>query len=558
MKPPTIKRPIKVAGLVVLALLVIGVLLGFLVNANNFRPVLESQLRQALGRQVRLGDMSFSPFTGNLVAKDVSIADDPAFSTQPFLQAKSLKIGVEMVPLIFHKDLKVTQFAAQQPDIHLIRGTNGTWNFSSIGKQAASRTGAQEKESALPGLTVGKIAVDDGRATVTDLPATGPPLVYDHLNLTASQFAFAKRFAFALAADLPAGGSLKASGQAGPVNAADAADTPLDANITVKHFDPVAAGVVKQGEGFSMLGDITAHVVSDGRLLAATGTVHAEKLQLVRNGAPTPKPVEVDFEISENLQTRAGEVRRIAIKTGNVVALIGGTFQQTGNQTNLNLRLTAKGLPVDQLESILPALGVRPPSGSTLRGGTLTTDLIIRGPANAPVIAGPVEVDNTRLAGFNLGSKLGPLAGLGGARTGDTTEVQTLRLVLQSSPAGVRTDNVYALLPALGTITGNGTVSDAGALNYRLLIKLNTTSGAGGMAAGLLSAFGGKAGSVTQSAVANGIPLTITGTTTNPVFTPDVQGIGGNLLQGQSAGQKKGTSAQDAVTALDGLLGPKH
>src|ERR1700731_2253016 len=112
MKPPTIKRPIKIAGIVVLALLVIGVLLGFLVNANNFRPVLESQLTQALGRQVRLRDLSFLPFTGNLVAKDVSIADDPAFSsTQPFLQAKSLKIGVEMVPLIFHKELKVTHFA---------------------------------------------------------------------------------------------------------------------------------------------------------------------------------------------------------------------------------------------------------------------------------------------------------------------------------------------------------------------------------------------------------------------------------------------------------------
>jgi AsmA protein len=550
------KRSTKLAGIVLLALLVIAVLLGFLINANNFRPVLESQLTQALGRQVRLGDMSFSPLTGNLVAKDVSIADDPAFSTQPFLQAKSLKIGVEMVPLIFHKDLKVTHFAAEQPDIHLIHAANGTWNFSSIGKEAASRTGAQQKESVLPGLTVGKIAIDDGRATVTDLPATGPPLVYDHLNLTASEFAFARRFPFTLEAALPAGGSLKASGQAGPVNARDAADTPLDANITVKHFDPVAAGVVKQGEGFSMLGDATAHVVSDGRTLATTGTLHAEKLQLVRNGAPAPKPVDVDFDLSQNLQTRAGQVRRIAIKTGTVAALVGGTFQQTGPQTNLSLRLTGQNLSIDQLESLLPALGVRLPSGSTLRGGALTTDLIIRGPANAPVITGPVEISNTSLTGFNLGSKLGPLAGFTGVKTGDSTQIQTLRLNLQSSPAGVRTDNVYAALPGLGQITGNGEVSAAGALNYRLLVKLNTTSGAGGVATGLLSAFGGKAGAFTQSAAANGIPVSITGTTTNPVFTPDAGAIGGGLLQNQLAGPKS-NPAQNPASALTQLLG-KH
>ena len=100
------------------------------------------------------------------------------------------------------------------------------------------------------------------------------------------------------------------------------------------------------------------------------------------------------------------------------------------------------------------------------------------GPANAPLVTGPVELSNTRLTGFNLGSKLSAISAFTGSRsTGDTTEVQTLRLTLDSSPAGVRTDNLYAQLPALGTVTGNGAVSAAGALNYRLFIKLNTTAG---------------------------------------------------------------------------------
>ena len=540
------------AGIVVV---IIAVAVPLLLDANNYRGTLESELSQSLGRQVHLGDMSFAPFTGNLVAKNVVISDDPAFSNQPFLQAKSLKVGVELGPLIFHHQLQVTHFTAEEPNIQLIHSANNTWNFSSMGKQAASRKAQPATQSVFPNFTVGKIAIDEGRATIADLPATGPPLVYDHLNLSATQFAFANRFPFTISANLPAGGSLKVAGQAGPISATDAANSPLDANITLKHFDPVATGVAKQSEGFAMLADMSAHIRSDGRTLFATGTVHADKLQLVRNGAPAPNPVDVDFDLAKDLQTNVGQIRRVGIRTGSVLALVGGSFQQRANQTDLNLRLTGNSLSIDQLQSLLPALGVRLPPGAALRGGALTTDLNIRGPANAPLVNGPVELSNTRLTGFNLGSKLSAISAFTGSRsTGDTTEVQTLRLTLDSSPAGVRTDNLYALLPALGTITGNGTVSAAGALNYRLLIKLNTAAGStAGMATGLLSALNSSAGRVTTSAASSTIPVSITGTTSNPVFTPDIKGIGGNLLQGQLNSKQKNSP----LSSITGLLG-KH
>ena len=55
----------------------------------------------ALGRKVTLGHISLSLLTGSLVAENISIADDPAFSATPFLEAKELRIGVELGPLIF-------------------------------------------------------------------------------------------------------------------------------------------------------------------------------------------------------------------------------------------------------------------------------------------------------------------------------------------------------------------------------------------------------------------------------------------------------------------------
>src|SRR3981081_1987110 len=115
----------------------ISVAILFLVNAEQFRPLLETQLTTALGRQVKLGNLRLSLFTGNLLATDLSIADDPSYSNTSFIAAKQLRIGVEMKPLIFSRQLKVRSFAVVAPQVHLVRKENGTWNFSEIGRKAA-------------------------------------------------------------------------------------------------------------------------------------------------------------------------------------------------------------------------------------------------------------------------------------------------------------------------------------------------------------------------------------------------------------------------------------
>ena len=72
-----------VIGVVVLFVLVV-VLVPLFVNANTFRPTVEDQLTKLLGRQVTFDDLSFSLIGGSLVAQNVAIADDAAFSTAPF------------------------------------------------------------------------------------------------------------------------------------------------------------------------------------------------------------------------------------------------------------------------------------------------------------------------------------------------------------------------------------------------------------------------------------------------------------------------------------------
>jgi len=537
---------ILVAAVVLLLLAVL--LVPLFVNANTFRPTLETQLSAALGRKVTLGNLSFSFFSGSLVADNISIADDPAFSSQPFLQAQSLRIGVEVAPLLFHRQLRVTSFVADSPSINLVHNAHGVWNFSNIGSTAASRTQNTQQESALPNFTVGQMKVEDGTAVVSDMPSTGPPFTYGKLNLSVQQFSFAKAFPFVLSAALPGGGLLDVKGNAGPVNEKDASETPLGANISVKHFDPVAAGVVQKSQGISMLADITAQVTSDGQTLTSNGTVHAAQLQLVADGSPAPSPVDITYTLNHNLESRSGQINDLAIRTGGVTVHANGTYVTRSPQTTLAFHLAAPNLPIDQVEALLPAFGVRLPSGSRLQGGTLTANLSINGPATAPIISGPVQVDNTRLTGFDLSSKIGGLKPVSSSQAG--TQIQTLRANVNSSSQGTRIDDLYAALPLLGTATGAGAIAPGGGLNFQVVAKLNTTSGVAGQE------LGGFLGQAVSTATADGIPIHITGTTSNPVIQADLSKLlqknAGNLLKQQILGN--GNNKPNAGNLLNKLF----
>src|SRR5690349_5241966 len=84
------KRTLLIAGSLTGLVLAIVVAIPLFIDANRFRPLLESELTSALGREVKLGDLKLSILSGSVTAGDLSIADNPAYSRQPFVQAKSL------------------------------------------------------------------------------------------------------------------------------------------------------------------------------------------------------------------------------------------------------------------------------------------------------------------------------------------------------------------------------------------------------------------------------------------------------------------------------------
>ena len=568
------KRTLKIVGIVVVIIIVIVIALPLFINVNTFRPRLESELTDTLGRPVTVGNLSLSIFSGSLGADNIAIADDPAFSKSPFVQAKSLKVGVEVMPLIFSKTLNVTNLTLDQPDIVLLRSPAGTWNFSSLGGNNANKTTApgkggaaetpaqqklpaQQKPEATPkpasgsssvantNLSIAKLNITNGRVTVGETKSSVKPQVYSKVDVSMRDFSFTSKFPFTASADLPGGGTMKLEGTAGPVNSADTAATPLQAKIAIQQLDLAKSGFLGPTAGISGTANVDGTLNSDGKTARVNGTAQGNKLKFSEKGSPANEAVNLKYAIEQNLARQAGTLSQGDIIIGKAVAHLTGTYQTQGAATLLNMHLAGDGMPVDQLEAMLPALGVVLPSGSSLKGGTLSLNLGIDGPLDKPVITGPVKLVNTRLAGFNLGSKLSAISALSGKSTGNDTEIQNLSSNVRAAPDGIRTDNVNLVIPALGQVTGAGTISPSGALNYRLNIALT-----GGAVTGLsqLAGLGGKGGT---------LPVLVQGTTSDPRFMPDTSALAGNALQRALGGKKPG-QANNPANQLMNILGGKN
>jgi AsmA protein len=539
------KRWLRIAGIAVAILVVLLIALPFFIDVNSFRPKIESEASNALGRPVKLGNLSLSILSGTVGVDNISIADDPAFSKSAFLTAKSLDVGVELLPLIFSKELNVTKIVLDSPQITLLKAPNGTWNFSSLASASAKKTPAPENaSSAAPqNFSVAKLKIKDGKLTVGKVNSNAKPQVFDDLQIDVTNFSLASKFPFQLTMNLPGGGDAGLSGNAGPINPQDAAKTPIAATVKMKNLDLGASGFIDPASGIGGLANFDGTLNSNGSQAKASGSLTCNKLKLSPKGSPAPKAVNMKYGVNADLDKQAGTVTQGDITIGKAVAHLTGTFQTQGETQVLNMKLDAPNMPVDELEAMLPAMGIVLPSGSQLQGGTLSADLGISGPIDKIVVTGPVRLANTKLAGFDLGSKLGALSAFTGkAPASRDTSIQNASLTARVAPEGTRADAINVTVPAIGVITGAGTISPSGALDFHMNANLQ-----GGVAGGLTQRAGLGAGA------GNGIPFSIQGTTSNPSFVPDVGSIAAGAAKGALQNAVSGKTG--ATKGLGGLLG---
>jgi AsmA protein len=582
------KRALKIVGIVIAVLIVIVLVLPFVVNVNTYRPRIESELTNALGRNVTVGNLSLSLWSGSLAADNIAIADDPSFSSSPFIKAQGLNVGIEILPLVLSKTLHITDLTLTQPQVNLLRDRSGKWNFSTIGtasptkktgatapssagqappssgagatktspatpsaspEQNAKETSNPKSESSIEqNLSVAKLSIKDGQVSIADT-GKAKPHIYKNVNLTVKDFSYTSQFPLTLTADLPGGGNINLDGNAGPINPSDASMTPLQAKLDVKGFDVGASGFIDPSAGISGIASFNGTVNSDGTQAQSSGNATVDRLKVSPKGSPAQRSVALKYHTTYELQKQTGQLQADVI-VGKAVAKLSGTYDLHGDSPALNMKLNADNMPVDDLETLLPALGVTLPSGSSLQGGTLSADFTVNGPVDKLVIAGPVKLADTKLHGFDMGSKMSAISMLSGVKTGPDTTIQTFSSNVHVAPSGIQTSNVNLVVPAIGTVTGDGTMSPSNALDYKMKAALNPNAVS---QASSLAGFKGTSAS---------IPFFIQGTASDPKFVPDVKGmlssgLGKNLGKNLGSQVPGGQNTQGVVNAIGGLFGKK-
>lgn len=528
--------------IVVGVLVVVVIAIPFLINANAFRPTLQSQLQSALGRQVTIGGLSLSLLAGGVTADDIAISDDPQFSKGDFLKAKSLAVGVKLLPLIFSRSVEVTAITIDRPELTIIHSPSGQWNFSSLGGNKSSSSSS----AAGGNISVGKLKITNGKVTVEK--TGGKPSVYDDVNLLASNISYDSSIPFTLDAKTPGGGKLSVSGTAGPIDRADAALTPLQAQVSIDNMDLASTGFLDPSSGIAGVVDYKGTIKSDGHSAHAEGQATVDKLRAVQGGSPAKQPVKLIYASDYDLKRESGVLTRGELQTGSSSMRMSGDYDMHGPSTMVHMKLNGSQMPVKDLEGLLPAFGVTLPAGASLQSGTMNTNLALDGPVDRLVTSGTMQLSNARLTGYDLASKMKALSALSFLQsTSNDTVIQNLSSNLRIAPDGIRADNVNLVIPTLGTLTGNGTIGNNNALNFHMVATLAQSAGVMGQMTKNLPIIGG-------AGRGGGIPFMIQGTTTQPVFVPDVAGA----LKGAAANPQQQLQQQNPLgNMLQGILGGK-
>jgi len=544
------RKIIYVVGGVVVLLLLVVVLLPFVIDANRFRPEIESSLNSALNRKVDIGNIRLSILSGGVTVENVSISDDPSFNTGPFLKAKSLSVNLELLPLIFSRAIHVTGLTIDEPSVTLLRSQSG-WNFSTLGagqtqtKSASAATSSSASSSSSPDLSIRSFSLKNGTMVIGNTGANAKSHTYDQVNIKASDLSYTTQFPFELTARTPGNGSLKLAGKAGPLNPQDSATTPVNASVEVKNLDMKSTGFIDPSAGIAGLLDFSGTLNSDGHTATSNGKIIATHLQLVPAGSPAGQPVDVDYEATYELKPQTGQLRRGNVHIGKATADLSGNFNNSGAVATVQMKLNGQNMPASDLESVLPALGLTLPSGASLKQGTLNVNLAINGPVDKLVTTGPVNLSNAKLTGFDLGSKMGSLGALAGVSKVGDTDIQTFSSDMRVAPEGIQSNNLNVVVPSIGAMTGSGTISADHKLDFKMIARLGRQSS--------------SAQPLAKAAAGGGIPFKVEGTTSNPQIVPDVGGIVGGYANGLKNGAIPSNSKDvgQAVDKLGGLLGRK-
>ena len=538
------KGKLRYVLIAIAVIVVIVIALPFLISVNQFRPTIEEKLSTALGRQVQVGNLSLSILSGSLGADDLSIADDPAFGKSAFLTAKSLRVGVELMPLIFSRALHVTGVTIDKPEVTLIKNPAGRWNFSSLASGSSSKSAAPASSSSSAGasdLVIGKIDMKNGSLIL------GSTNSHQAHHLRRSQFRSHQCVARKLVSTEALGQITRRRRTQARRNSRTSRRKRCRAEsgrsqAKSRRFRSRKKRLRRSSFGFGRRRRIEFHSFLEER--SGECARHSENYEAPsRKGwsaicdacgsrfrdrvRHAQKHRSSKFRNSENRQGHFAYFRHLRSQRRsrdpeheNKRSRHAGAGPR-GHSSGIGRR-TSEGrfAPKRHIKHESRRQRTRKQAGhyrkhqsSECKAGRLRSRL----------------QDGGALRVFECRKERGHQS------------IQKLTSDVRVAPEGIQTTNMDLVMPSIGEMTGGGTVGTDSSLNFKMRASVN---GVGGL-------LGGTSGGKTT------IPFAIQGTTSDPKFIPDVAGMAGALGSQLGSSLQGGQGTQGVANTLGGLLGKK-
>jgi AsmA protein len=420
-------------GVIILLVIVGVVIFAATFDVNRYRGTIQSELQKRLGRQVTLGQMNLKVFPPRFRVENVSISDDPAFRTQkPFVQAQQLDVAVKLMPLL-HKSVEVDSLTLVRPSVELIKNAQGVWNFASIGQNPqtpgqtpapsqskpappakqppaqqkpapSTPTGAQQPSSSEQQFSLAKLTITDGQVALTDQQAKRPRAVYDHIDVTLTNFEPNHPFDVQVAAHLPGPGNqeVRLQGTGGPLVAGQPAATPFHGTLNLKQV--AIAGLAKFLNSPALVntdGVLSGEtkISSDSGKMSANGSMNVQNAKI--HGVDLGYPVALDYNVSDDVPQDLLTVHNATVKLGTTPLVVNGTVNSKPTPAQVNLNLKASNVSIAEAARLASAYGVAFAPGTTVTG-TVNANVQARGAADKPALNGTINGSNIQMTGKDV------------------------------------------------------------------------------------------------------------------------------------------------------------
>ena len=365
-----------------------------LIDAERFRPALQSQLEKALARPVQLGKLRHTIFPFALQADALQVGEDPRFGNGAFLSAREIKVRANLWPLVVSQRIEIQSVEIVEPQAELIR-RDGVWNYESLGGKKDSTAGSTTK------VQVERVYIVHGQVAATLDGA--PRVVYPKTTITLTNIAEGRASITYSAAGAVSGMSGNLTGKA------DIKDGAIVGSFSLNEgrIGKAAIGPLEGKFDFTAsVADTTIRSVELqlGKLaLRANGSIHGKQLALdlemprapiadlvqlaAAFGQGLPPGLQVNGQLEGKLQVK-GTVAEPKI-TGRINA---GELTLSGGAVKREVR--SRAVTIDLLPEVIRSSPFEVVCGKTKLSGYFS----VRDYATKPLLESAVLTDDSDIA----------------------------------------------------------------------------------------------------------------------------------------------------------------